>query len=637
MSTFAQTTTYSYSTSIQYYTVPTGITSIAIDAVGAKGGTTYSGYAIGGNGGRVQGNMTVTPGQVLGIYVGTSPGTISCCTTNSGGGNGSGYTGGYGYYYGSGGGGCSEVRISPYSNVSTYRTVVAGGGGGGGQDCSTDYGGPGGGLTGGGGLMCNSINACYTGSGGTQTAGGAAGTCWGGGPGAFGNGGVAYTGYYYAGGGGAGWYGGGGAYYYGGGGGGSSYSDPLYITAVTHTQGYYTTVGSGYVSITPLYPMLTAVPASITFPVQTAGTKSIPQFAVITGIRLTGFASTLSATCPYGYQISLDGITWVGSTGTLPIGYSSAILAPLNLYVQFMPGFATPYPGNIVITGGGQPFPLNIPLSGTGVNACSSLPTAGTAAVVPTSAGVSTPITLNLTGYSLGGSITYQWQSSTDSITWTNIIGGVLPTTSIIGITAKTWFRCQVTCPGSGTSTSTMPSATFVSGGMGSATCTTPQSANSPGGLSYGFFVGSTANPFVLNGEGGTKINDNNAPGTWYYDYTSSQSVTLTAGNSYTATNGLVPWNAFSFQIWIDFNNNGTFDPGESVGGKDCPTGAGMGNIPINIPITAPAGTFRMRVVNNFNGGGGNSGNGGNFGNGNGNNNFNGNGFRNGNNRGGGQ
>jgi len=597
VSSMAQTTTYSYTGGIAYYTVPAGISQISVDMAGAKGGTNYGSYQIGGNGGRVQGYVAVTPGQVLGVYVGRSPGSISCCTINNGGDNGSGYTGGSGYYYGNGGGGCSEVRIAPYSNNNTYRTMVAGGGGGAGYDCSnSDYGGDGGGLTAANGKMCNSYNNCYNGVGGNQTSGGTAAACWGAGNGSIGNGGACYTGYYYAGGGGAGYYGGSGSYYYGGGGGGSSYTDPLYVSNVTHTQGYYTTVGSGYVSITPLYPLVVSNPPSLTFPLQTAGTPSIPQFVSLTGVRLTGFPTTLSITGPTsGFLLSNDGVNW-GTSTTMSV--TSANLGPVNLYVQFVPGFATTYSGNIVITGAGQPFPCTIPINGTGVAACSALPVAGTASVSPTTAGVATPITLSLTGATVGGSIGYQWQQSFDAgLTWSNINGAVFATSSILGISANTSFRCLVTCPGSGTSTSTVAAATFAAAALTASSCT-PTCGNT---LCCGFYVATSSNPFVLNGDGGTKINDNISTGssTKYYDQTtgsSPMSVNLTIGNSYTCTNNYVASNPNSFQMWIDYNNNGIFDPTESVCGVNWSAGTAMPVVPLTIASNATAGTFRMRV-----------------------------------------
>ena len=69
--------TFSYTGSAQSFTVPYGITSLFIDAAGARGGTTSINYGFGGLGGRVQTNLTVVPYQVLNVYVGGQGGSLS--------------------------------------------------------------------------------------------------------------------------------------------------------------------------------------------------------------------------------------------------------------------------------------------------------------------------------------------------------------------------------------------------------------------------------------------------------------------------------------------------------------------------------------------------------------------------------
>jgi hypothetical protein len=54
--------------------------------------------------------------------------------------------------------------------------------------------------------------------------------------------------------------------------------------------------------------------------------------------------------------------------------------------------------------------------------------------------------TLNLIGASNGSGITYQWQSSLDSLNWTNITGAVFPSYSQAITTDSMYFRCEVMC-----------------------------------------------------------------------------------------------------------------------------------------------------------------------------------------------
>ncbi|MCW3122311.1 MAG: C-terminal target protein, partial [Flavipsychrobacter sp.] len=247
-------TTFNYTGAVQTYVVPSGVTSLTIDAVGASGGYSYSGYGAQGKGGRVQCSMAVTAGQVLNFFVG---GQGDNGVGTSGGVNG-GWNGGGNssvYNFGAGGGGATDIRYG--GTALSNRVIVASAGGGGGYNCSSgNDGGNGGGLTGDTSSMCHSKSysgLCYNALGGTQTAGGTGGTC--GGSGTTGAAGVGGAGKNYGGGGGGGYYGGGGGYYAGGAG-GSSYTDPTRVSGVTHTAAY-NTLGHGHLVITAVCPLPT--------------------------------------------------------------------------------------------------------------------------------------------------------------------------------------------------------------------------------------------------------------------------------------------------------------------------------------------------------------------------------------------
>lgn len=222
LSTIGQVTTFSFTGAVQTYTVPAGVTGIQIECWGAQGGTGtgFDGVeGTGGLGGYAIGELTVTPGQVLEVYVGGG-GT----TFGPGGFNGGGQSG---TNYGSEGGGASDVRIGAYAFAD--RVIVGAGGGGGTFGSYGHIGGDGGGLIGGAGGSGDGFTA---GLGGTQIAGGAAGCCYGAAsPGTFGLG--ASPGDYHNAGGGGGWYGGGSGAGHAGAGGGSSYIDGVVAGATT--------------------------------------------------------------------------------------------------------------------------------------------------------------------------------------------------------------------------------------------------------------------------------------------------------------------------------------------------------------------------------------------------------------------
>ena len=189
--------TFTYTGSEQTFTVPLGVTSMEVKAVGGRGGDDNG---RGGPAARVTGELNVTPGETLYVEVGGTGGEGS--EYNSGGFNGGGSGGG-------GGGGASDVRTSPRSSGLSPddRLLVAGGGGGGGRTGFYS-----GGNGGGAGTAGESIPANVGGEPGTQSSGGHGGEggCSGGESGFLGEGGAGGSFSYPGGGGGGGYYGGGG-------------------------------------------------------------------------------------------------------------------------------------------------------------------------------------------------------------------------------------------------------------------------------------------------------------------------------------------------------------------------------------------------------------------------------------------
>ncbi|MGB1103342.1 MAG: glycine-rich protein, partial [Crocinitomicaceae bacterium] len=237
---WGQITTYTYTGSVQTYVVPAGVSLINVQAYGASGGTATNDAGcggIGGRGGYAEGDLTVTPGETLFIYVGGVglPG-------NAGGWNGAGVACANTSTCATGGG-SSDVRQG--GTALTDRVIVAGGGGGAEWSGCSGGGGDGGGLDGEGGA--HPSYGGRNGGGGTQFVGGAAGIGgYSGFAGSFGIGGN--SGSHPAGhsaSGGGGWYGGGGSAEDGHAGGGSSYITGL--AGATTAQGV--NIGHGEVII----------------------------------------------------------------------------------------------------------------------------------------------------------------------------------------------------------------------------------------------------------------------------------------------------------------------------------------------------------------------------------------------------
>tara|TARA_Y100000591_G_scaffold60243_1_gene48734 strand:- start:615 stop:1445 length:831 start_codon:yes stop_codon:yes gene_type:complete len=215
--------TFSYTGAQQTFTVPSGVTSITIEMWGAQGGSggyySNSSYcSTGGKGGYSTGNLSVTPGSSVYVYVGGQGEGFATCNTkmqslpqNSGGWNGGGNSFG-GTYPGTGGGGASDIR---YGGTSiSDRMIVAGGGGGGGNSQNStrlSNGGAGGGTSGETMSTSTQFSLRTPGSGATQSSGNSNGV------GSSGNQNLS------GGGGGGGYYGGGTGNNSTGGGGGSGY------------------------------------------------------------------------------------------------------------------------------------------------------------------------------------------------------------------------------------------------------------------------------------------------------------------------------------------------------------------------------------------------------------------------------
>ncbi len=102
---------------IQTWTVPPCVTTVTIEARGAQGGFNSSGT--GGNGARMIGVFTVTPGQLLYVLAGKTPGLV----TNTG------------HTYPGGGGGSF---VGTGTSIATAMPMIAAGGGGGGESVSGD-------------------------------------------------------------------------------------------------------------------------------------------------------------------------------------------------------------------------------------------------------------------------------------------------------------------------------------------------------------------------------------------------------------------------------------------------------------------------------------------------------------------
>lgn len=83
---------------------------------------------------------------------------------------------------------------------------------------------------------------------------------------------------------------------------------------------------------------------------------------------------------------------------------------------------------------------------------CSGTPTGGTAAAAPANVCIGASTVLTLSGATSSAGITRQWQSSPDSMAWTDIPSGGTGTTYNATPATTTYYRCMVTCTNGGAS-----------------------------------------------------------------------------------------------------------------------------------------------------------------------------------------
>lgn len=226
------------------------------------------------------------------------------------------------------------------------------------------------------------------------------------------------------------------------------------------------------------------------------------------------------------------------------------------------------------------------------VPACFGNPIAGTA----TSGGITTacpgsPINLILTGYTSNSGITVQWEESPAGVgIWTPINGATSPNASAV-LTTPTDYRAMVTC---------------VNGG-GSDISNTINIGVSPFYVCYcspltGVTLHTSTSNYVTNvAIPGTTLNSTtSAVGAGGYTQTSytvtTNTATLAQGVSYTieVTTSSSSTNS---ELWIDWNQNGTFDTSEYVqlgNNGTLDTGTFM------VPLSIPTGLTGLRIRNVF-------------------------------------
>jgi hypothetical protein len=265
-----------------------------------------------------------------------------------------------------------------------------------------------------------------------------------------------------------------------------------------------------------------------------------------------------------------DGVTtyptFTELTATIPNSYAGAAN---NLIFSFTANNTPPHAYGAID---------DVSVTYTPAPACTGTPAAGTAVVSGMSVCTTDNFTLSLTGSEPASSIAYQWQSSPDGVSYTDIAGATTLTYTTTQ-SAHNFYRARVTCtPSTLSAFSTAVEVNFLPN------CYCTASATNTNAI-YEKISNVTLNDLnnsstsVVGYENFTALSANVEKGV-------PQTVTVTASNSYEFDQAV---------IYIDYNRNGLFtDAGETIYTSEIFEGPYVATF--SVPGSTTNGPTRMRI-----------------------------------------
>ncbi|MBL7884903.1 MAG: T9SS type A sorting domain-containing protein [Bacteroidia bacterium] len=197
--------------------------------------------------------------------------------------------------------------------------------------------------------------------------------------------------------------------------------------------------------------------------------------------------------------------------------------------------------------------------------------------------------TLSLTGATTGVTgLTYQWQSSSDGVSYSNITGATA-TTYVANQTASTYYQCIITCTNGGATDISAPLQVNMSSFI-NCYCSANLTTNSNG-------IDIITNMVLTNSIGAnlTQASGAVAPNYVMYNNIPLNLIPSSTNNTLAITMGTdgTQWSA----AWIDWNQDGVFSASENIA---LATVAAGGSATVTYTFTVPAsatlGNTRMRV-----------------------------------------
>lgn len=225
---------------------------------------------------------------------------------------------------------------------------------------------------------------------------------------------------------------------------------------------------------------------------------------------------------------------------------------------------------------------------------CDATPNPG-ATTGPISICPDAPFTLGIENNTIEAGISYQWQSSSDGVTWTDVSGADLATYAT-SQTEETWYQVLMTCEANGT-TASDPLMVMMNGFM-DCYCTNIPSYTADEDI-FNVTLGSLNNSSdcaTLGSGDGSVLN-------LYSNYTDVAAPDLMTGSNLPISVQVGTCGTFNYTnvvaVFIDYNQNGILnDPGELVYSGAAVSGPHVSSGFILIPTDAMPGNTMMRVIN---------------------------------------
>ncbi|RYE17376.1 MAG: hypothetical protein EOP51_23990, partial [Sphingobacteriales bacterium] len=263
------------------------------------------------------------------------------------------------------------------------------------------------------------------------------------------------------------------------------------------------------------------------------------------------------------YTPEADGITTVVSSPSA----TCAIWGSTNADFQSLPNFGTtPIPSTTTVTTTLSSLPAAGQSYLWGEIPCTGTPSADVVGTSPVCKNKN--FGLSLTNVSIYSGLTYQWQKSTDNITWTNIAGATSRSyTDAINI--PTYYRTLIKCDLSGQSYTT--SSKFIdTANFYLCYCSTSTGAAGPTDIGNVRMISYPTGDIILDNGSALPLFSNPAANKGYTDYRRTLVPTPIYPDtqyriivSQISANATLPSSRAA--VFIDYNRNGRFDPVERI------------------------------------------------------------------------